>query len=42
MDELLNFLKENGVRITVENGIITVEADEINLTGDVYINGSPV
>jgi hypothetical protein len=42
MDELLNFLKENGVIITVENGIITIEAEEINLAGDVYINGAPV
>lgn len=35
-------LSDGNTKITVENGVITIEADEINLTGDVYINGSPV
>ena len=39
MDELLAFLEENGVRITVEDGRIHIEADEILLNGEVYING---
>lgn len=39
MDELLDFLEDNGVRITVEDGRIHIEADEILLNGEVYING---
>ena len=39
MDELLEFLEENGVRITVEDGRIHIEAEEILLNGEVYING---
>lgn len=39
MDELLEFLEENGVRITVEDGRIHIEADEIIINGDIWING---
>ena len=35
-------LSNGTTKITVDDGSITIEADEINLTGDVYINGSPV
>ena len=35
-------LSDGKSKITVEDGVVTIEADEINLTGDVYINGSPV
>lgn len=43
LKELAAAILSNGTaKITVEDGIITIAADEINLTGDVYINGSPV
>jgi len=35
-------LTDGKTKITITRGTITIEADEINLTGDVYINGSPV
>ena len=28
--------------ISVNDGVVTITAEEINLTGDVYVNGSPV
>lgn len=28
--------------ISVKDGVVTITAEEINLTGDVYVNGSPV
>lgn len=39
MDELLDVLEENGVRLTVEDGRIHIEADEIIINGDIWING---
>lgn len=35
-------LSDGKSKITVEDGVVTIEADEINLTGDVFINGEPV
>ena len=34
--------KRRKAKIRFEDGKIYIEADEINLTGDVFINGSPV
>jgi hypothetical protein len=43
LKELAAAILSNGnAKITVDDGIITIAADEINLSGDVYINGSPV
>lgn len=43
LKELAAAILSNGnAKITVDDGIITITADEINLSGDVYINGSPV
>jgi len=33
--------EEHGVRITLEDGKAIIEAEEIILNGDVWINGSP-
>ena len=35
-------LSSGKARITVDDGVVTIEADEINLTGDIFINGEPV
>lgn len=43
LQEFAEAILSNGkARITVDDGVVTIEADEINLTGDIYINGSPV
>ena len=33
--------KKDGAVITITDGVVTITADEINMVGDVYINGSP-
>ena len=38
----MDILSESNVKITVEDGKIIIEAEEIILNGDVWINGSPV
>ena len=42
--ELATIILSDGekCKVTIKDGTVTIEADEINLTGDVYINGSPV
>lgn len=35
-------LSDGDTKITIEDGSITIVSDEINLVGDVYINGSPM
>lgn len=35
-------LSEGKTKITVEDGKISIEAEEIIINGDVWINGSPV
>ena len=43
LQEFAEAILSNGkARITVDDGVVTIEADEINLTGDIFINGEPV
>jgi hypothetical protein len=43
LQEFASAILSNGnTKITVEDGVITIQSDEINLNGDVYVNGSPI